>query len=71
MKTMRAITSKEKLIKKLKKHNLVTNGFRFYLSDFHNSSVGKVVATKLINEELVEETYEPSWFEKSYKLKNK
>lgn len=65
---MRAITSKEKLLKKLQKNNLVTNGFQFYLSDFHKSSVGKVVANKIINEGLVEETYRPSWFEIAYRL---
>jgi hypothetical protein len=66
---MRAITSKTELIKKLKKHDLVTNGVIFYLSDFHNSSVGRVVANKLINEGLLEKTYNPSWFEVAWRLK--
>ena len=68
---MRAITSKKELLKKLRKNNLVTDGVRFYLSDFHKSSVGKTVAHKVIDEVLVEQTNRPSWFEAAFKLKNK
>ena len=68
---MRAITGRAELLKKLKKHNLVTNGFQFYLSDFHKSSVGWVVANKFIDEGLMEESSGHHWFEKSWRLKNK
>jgi hypothetical protein len=65
---MRAITSKAKLLKKLQKNDLVTNGIEFYLSDLHKSSVGRAVANKIIGEGLVEVTDRPSWFEHSYRL---
>ena len=66
---MKAITSKEKLLKKLKKNNLVTaTGNEWYLDDFHKSSVGRVVANKVITEGLVVQAHRPSWFETAYKL---
>ncbi|WP_417366839.1 hypothetical protein [Flavobacterium beibuense] len=67
---MKTITSKAKLLEKLKKHNLISNGHICYLSDFHRTKVGKVLAIKVINEGLVEPTKQVSdWFEKEWKLK--
>jgi hypothetical protein len=68
---MKAITSKEKLLKALKKNSLITCGRNiWYLSDFHKSSVGQSVANRVISEGLVEQTTcGVSWFEIAYKLK--
>ncbi len=67
---MKTITSKEKLLKKLKSNNLVTNGHIYYLSDFHKTKVGKSVSHKLITQRIVEPTVGTEhWFEKSYKLR--
>jgi len=67
---MKAITSKEKLLLKLKKHNLIHSIDRYVLSDYHKSPVGRVVAEKVISEELVTPTKAlSSWFEKEWKLK--
>lgn len=67
---MKAITSKAKLLAKLKKNNLLHSCGRYYLSDFHKSNVGQAVANKVINEKLVEPTRAmASWFEDEWKLK--
>lgn len=66
---MKAITSKKKVLDKLKKNNLIYNGTVFYLSDFHKTKVGNVVASKIISEGLVTTTRALShWFEKEWKL---
>ncbi|TWP30531.1 hypothetical protein ETU09_00590 [Apibacter muscae] len=66
---MKTITSKSKLLDKLKKNNLLTNGVIFYLSDFHRTKVGKSVANKIICENLVIPTHAMcSWFEREWKL---
>ncbi|MDI3319146.1 hypothetical protein [Pinibacter soli] len=67
---MRAITSKEKLLLKLKKNNLLTDGNIFYLSDFHKTTVGNALATKLIDHWEVEPTSAmKNWFETEWKLR--
>lgn len=68
---MKAITSQAAVLKKLKKQNILTNGLIFYLSDFHKTKIGTAVATKLINQRIVETTRGfGSWFETEYKLRN-
>ena len=67
---MKAITSKEKLLRKLDKNNLLTDGFIFYLSDFIKQKVGKALVNKLINDKTLElATYKNHWFETSFKIK--
>lgn len=67
---MKAITSKVELLKKLKKHNVLSNGRICYLSDFHKTKCGKALVIKLIEDRTLEETKEMgSWFEKEFKIR--
>ncbi|MGM8362108.1 hypothetical protein ACSV4D_09360 [Flavobacterium sp. ARAG 55.4] len=67
---MRAITSKEELLKKLKKENILSDGHICYLTNFHKTKVGKVLVLKLIRERVLEKTVGMgSWFETQWKLR--
>lgn len=67
---MKAITSKEVLLKKLKKQNILSNGTICYLTDFHKTEIGKALVFKLINERILEKTSgSASWFETEWKLR--
>lgn len=67
---MRAITSKEVLLKKLKKEHILSDGHICYLTDFHKTKVGKALVHKLINERILEKTSGiASWFESQWKLR--
>jgi len=68
---MRAITSKEKLIKKLKGSTILTvDGYKFYLSDFHRTPVGKNLVNKMISAgELEQHKGVGNWFEQEFILK--
>lgn len=66
---MRAITSREKVLKKLKNHQLICGIGMFYLSDFHKTPIGKSIANKLINEGVVEPSSGCHWFERCWRLK--
>lgn len=67
---MRAITSKEVLLKKLKKENILSDGNICYLTDFHKTKIGKALVLKLIKERVLEKTSgNNSWFETEWKLR--
>jgi len=67
---MKTITSKEALLKKLKKENILTDGHIFYLTDFHRTKVGRVLVEKMISERVVEPANQmKKWFEKEWKLR--
>ncbi|BFM42702.1 hypothetical protein CFS9_13430 [Flavobacterium sp. CFS9] len=67
---MRAITSKELLLKKLKKENVLSDGHICYLTDFHKTKCGKSLVTKLINDRILEKTSgNAKWFETEWKLR--
>lgn len=66
---MKTITSKEKLKIKLKKNNLLHSMGKFYLSDFHRTSVGRVLSEKMIMSGELEKTRALGrWFEDEYRL---
>lgn len=67
---MKTIISKKKLLEKLRKHNLIHNGVRFELSDYHRTPVGRAIVYKLEEDGLLEPTKSMShWFEKEWRLK--
>lgn len=67
---MKAITSKEVLLKKLKKENILSDGHICYLNDFHKTKCGKVLVLKLINDRTLEKTSgHAKWFETEWKLR--
>lgn len=67
---MKTITSKEALLKKLNKENILSNGHICYLTDFHKTKCGKVLVNKLITERILEKTSGiASWFETEWKLR--
>lgn len=67
---MRAITSKEVLLKKLKKQNILSDGHICYLTDFHKTKCGKVLVFKLIANRVLERTTgNAKWFEAEWKLR--
>jgi len=67
---MKSITSKEVLLKKLKKENILSNGQIYYLTDFHKTKCGRALVVKLINERVLEKTTgNASWFETEWKLR--
>lgn len=67
---MRAITSREKVLQKIKRNNLISDGHIYYLSDFHKTKIGTVIAEKLISEKIVEPTKAIShWFEKEWRYR--
>lgn len=67
---MKAITSREVLLKKLKKENILSDGHTCYLTDFHKTKIGKVLVLKLINERVLEKTAgNNSWFETEWRLR--
>lgn len=69
---MRAITSREAILKKLKKENILTDGHIFYLTDFHKTKVGSVLVNKLFQERIIEETNGlKHWFEREFKLRER
>ncbi|MDA6072063.1 hypothetical protein NJT12_20770 [Flavobacterium sp. AC] len=67
---MKTITSKEALLKKLKRQNILSNGHIWYLTDFHKTKCGKVLVEKLIQDRTLEETKGyAAWFETEWKLR--
>lgn len=68
---MKAIRSKELLLKKLKKYSIVTDGHRYYLSDFHKTPVSRVLFSKLFDDRTLEGPNKGNchWFERSYDLR--
>jgi hypothetical protein len=67
---MKTITSREILLKKLKKENILSNGHICYLTDFHKTKCGKALVNKLISERVLEATKGlGSWFESEWKLR--
>jgi hypothetical protein len=67
---MKAITSKEILLKKLKKEDILSDGKICYLTDFHRTKVGKALVIKLINERILEKTSGVNhWFETQWRLR--
>lgn len=67
---MKAITKTITVLKKLEKHNLLTDGHIWYLTDFHKTKIGNAVANKLIKERILEETRgNGSWFEREWKIR--
>ncbi|MBS7232479.1 hypothetical protein KHA90_15780 [Flavobacterium psychroterrae] len=67
---MKIITSKETLLKKLKKENILSNGRICYLTDFHKTKCGKVLVEKLIKDRTLEKTRGyGAWFETEWKLR--
>lgn len=66
---MKSITSKEKLKLKMKKNNLLHSMGKYYLSDFHRTSVGKALSEKMIISGEIEKTRAlGQWFEDEYRL---
>ncbi len=67
---MKTITSKEALLKKLKKNNLLFFNNKFYLSDFHRTKVGNVLSNKLIQERILEPAHAmKAWFESEFQIR--
>lgn len=67
---MKAITSKQEVLKKLKKQNILSDGHICYLTDFHKTKVSKALVIKLINERVLEKTSgNNNWFESEFKLR--
>jgi hypothetical protein len=67
---MKTITSKEVLLKKLKKENILSNGRICYLTDFHKTKCSKVLVSKLITDRVLETTKGlGSWFESEWRLR--
>ena len=67
---MKSITSLKEVMKKLQKQNLLTDGRIFYLTDFHKTKIGNSVASKLIQQRVLEPTKAMgSWFEKEWTIR--
>jgi len=62
----------DKLMKKLKSYSILTvDGSKYYMSDFHKTTVSKRLVEKLMNEKKIEPNrIAAQWFEYGYKLIN-
>lgn len=60
----------DKLMKKLNSYSILTvDGEKFYLADFHKTTVSKRLVEKLLSENKIESNrVAAQWFEYGYKL---